>query len=79
MACDAAIRPFLNDTELGCEVDGEHRKHVGALRDYAYPGSVTTITWDEDDRRNFHGAWPGECYEPECKLPDGHRGNHAPW
>lgn len=81
--CDAAIRPFPNDTEVRCEVTENHaRIHEGALRDYAYPGSQTAIQWSEDDRRNFHGEWPGLCQHggwdaSTCVLPRGHRGNHA--
>jgi hypothetical protein len=85
--CDAAIRPFPNNTELNCEVEGSHRDHQAMLADYAFPGSRQLITWHEDDRRNFHGDWPGRCpYKAhplwddpgQCTLPDGHPGNHAP-
>ena len=77
MSCDAKIRPFTDLTELACEVelDGPHT-HSSTLRDYAYPGSASVITWFEDDRRNYHGEWPGACFN--CTLPVGHRGNHAP-
>lgn len=74
--CDAAIRPFTDDTELRCEQNGEHDMHMGTARDMAYPGSSTTITWHEGDRRNFHGDWPGVC-SVICMLPSGHKGNHA--
>lgn len=79
--CDAAIRPFPNDTEVRC--DGEHvgPYHGGDLLDYAYPGSKTRMTWDEYDRRTFHGEWPGPCDQRRraipCVLPRGHRGEHA--
>jgi len=87
-SCDAKIRPFPGPTELTCEVEleGAHT-HSSTLRDYAYPGSASEIHWMEDDRRNFHGDWPGRCVTvvgsgataaPSCVLPAGHRGNHAP-
>jgi len=80
MSCDAKIRPFPDDTELVCErPDSRHLVHDAVLRDYAYPGSLTVIDWFDDDRRCFHGDWPGICSTvPGCVLPDGHRGNHAP-
>ena len=79
MPCDAATRPFIpeNDTEIRCELDGDHDMHQSTLRDYAYPGSATAVKWHESDRRTFHGEWPGPCPE-NCTLPLGHRGNHAP-
>lgn len=82
--CDAAIRPFPNETEVRC--DGRHEspaeRHAGDVRDYAYPGSLTRLSWDESDRRNFHGAWPGPCTESLdghrwCRLPAGHHGVHV--
>lgn len=77
MICDARIRSMrpVNDTEIVCDEVGEHSAHKGALRDYAYPSSVTTVEWFEDDRRTFHGEWPGDC--SGCILPLGHSGNHA--
>lgn len=77
MSCDARIRPMVpvNDTEIVCLVDGEHARHEGELRDYAWPGSLTVVVWFEDDRRTFHGVWPGGC--PDCNLPLRHRGGHA--
>jgi hypothetical protein len=76
MNCDARIRPFPagNDTELICEVehDEEHTSHSSVLKDYAYPGASTRISWLENDRRNFHGEWPGKCIG--CVLPLSHRG-----
>lgn len=75
--CTARIRPLSNDTEIACALAGEHLEHEGTLRDYAYAGSATTVSWFEDDRRNFHGDWPGLC-PADCTLPAGHRGNHAP-
>lgn len=80
--CDAAIRLMLGAAEIRCERTQQkgHMFHRGALRDYAYPGSVTTIEWAETDRRNFHGDWPGPCVPAEgaCVLPSGHEGDHAP-
>ena len=72
--CDAKIRPFPTPTEVACEQAGEHDTHAGAIHDYAYPGSETTIRWLEGDRRNYHGEWPGAC--DRCILPLGHHGNH---
>lgn len=78
MTCDARIRPLPNDSEVACEVEHDITPglgHGGTLRDYAYPGSVTVVEWLEDDRRTFHGAWPGPCSDA-CSLPSGHRGRH---
>lgn len=76
--CPAKIRPFPNDTEVTCDQTTEgHRKHSGVIRDYAYPGSETILTWQDDDRRNFTGDWI-ECPDHGCTLPAGHRGDHAP-
>lgn len=63
MTCTARIRPFLDDTEVACELDDdeEHDAHTATLRDYAYPGSSTALVWHENDRRNFHDHWPGRC------------------
>lgn len=83
MSCDARIRPFPNSTEISCDgrcvrPDASGLRHGGALLDYAYPGSRTDITWAEDDRRTFHGAWPGACSAADgCTLPAGHRGRCA--
>jgi hypothetical protein len=93
--CDAKIRPFTDSTELRC--DGDHYpedgdpEHASTLRDYAFPGSATTIHWRESDRRNFRGEYPGRCdvatptwpdglpgETRPCVLPVGHRGGHAP-
>lgn len=82
-ACTAAIRPLPNDTELRCERTApEHLRHAAKLRDYAYPGSETLVSWDDADRRTYHGEWPGHCQHVDgkgpCTLPAGHRGRHAP-
>jgi hypothetical protein len=78
--CDARIRPFrpVNNVELICEKEGEHQEHSAVLRDYAYPGSQTWLNWYENDRRTFHGEWPGHCHLPSCILPVNHGGGHAP-
>jgi hypothetical protein len=73
--CEAKIRPMPNATEIQCGLTGEHDRHEGVLRDYAYPGSATKIVWDEDDRRTFRGDW-SPC-PLGCILPFGHRGRHA--
>jgi hypothetical protein len=76
--CDAAIRPMPDrEIEIHCGRVGLHDEHTGPLRDYAYPGSETAITWHEGDRRNFHLPWPGDCPQPTCPLPQGHWGRHA--
>lgn len=78
MACDAKIRPFPGPTELQCEHNDPHPEmvpHEATLRDYAYPGSETVVSWYENDRRTFRGDW-APC-SGTCILPAGHRGNHA--
>lgn len=78
MTCDAKIRPFPNTTEIICELGDVHGgMHESTLRDYAWPGSATTISWAEEDRRTFRGTWAA-CPRPGCELPARHRGNHAP-
>lgn len=77
MECPAKIRPFPNDTELACDkTDPDHDEHQGVLRDYARPGSQTTLIWQDSDRRNFTGQWM-ECSDRGCVLPVGHHGGHA--
>lgn len=77
--CGAKIRPMPNPTELECELDAKHinqdTRHKATLRDYAYTGSVSTVSWDEVDRRNFRGEWV-PCGFP-CTLPKDHHGRHA--
>lgn len=76
--CDAKIRPFPNPTELTCERDDPpHAEHHATLRDYAYPGSATVMTWFEDDRRTFRGEWAPCAGIALCVLPAGHRGEHV--
>jgi len=91
--CDAKIRPFTDDTELTCEcphvdeLDGSSEHH-STLRDYAFPGSATTIYafpgsattiyWAEDDRRNFRGEYPGRCDAATPTWPDGLPGETRP-
>lgn len=75
--CDAAMRLDHHDIELRCELERPHRDHQSVLRDYAIPGSVTLMTWHDQDRRCFYGDWPGACEEVEdCVLPKGHQGVH---
>lgn len=78
MPCEARFRPMrpVNDIEVVCmELSDRHHWHSGAIRDYAYQGSVTVMSWADDDRRSFDGAWPGDC--PNCILPLGHHGDHS--
>lgn len=76
--CDARIRPFrpINETELGCELVRGHVQHASTLRDYAYPGSKTTISWSDTDRRIFRSEF-AECPTDRCILPAEHRGAHT--
>lgn len=77
--CTAQIRPFTDDTTLQCEQEGDHSGfHEAVLRDYAYEGSATKISWQEEDRRTFRGLFiPCGDNDAPCMLPAGHRGNHA--
>lgn len=83
MECPAKIRPFSgNEIELVCESQHEQflDQHFGILRDYAYKGSQTIISWYEDDRRTYRGEWPGVCGKSTnifdtgrtCQLPKNH-------
>lgn len=74
--CDAKIRPFYDQTELVCEGGTHLSSHSATLRDMAYPGSVTTLCWQDDDRRNFRGDWkPCKAWTAQvCVLPGGHYG-----
>lgn len=79
--CDAKVRLFTDGTELTCEIDhpshyNQSSSHHATLYDYAYPGSETTIYWDENDRRNFRGEW-FPCESATCILPRGHHGAHT--
>lgn len=83
--CDRKIRPFVavptaSAVELECEVLTEpHDHHSATLKDYAYPGSKTIISWLETDRRNFTGGFR-QCRKQtfgQCCLPQGHRGECA--
>ena len=77
MSCEAHIRPFPDAVEIDCDLpDDGHAMHAGALRNYAYPGSVTKVEWARDDRRSFDGLWPGPCPETGCVLPAGHPRKH---
>lgn len=79
MTCDAKIRPFPNPTEVTCERDdGPHEEHSAVLRNYAYPGSETVLTWQESDRRTFRGLYiPCGDNDAPCPLPWKHRGEHV--
>lgn len=75
--CPAKIRPMTAQVEINCERKAHSDlQHRGTLRDFAYPGSATTITWMDTDRRNFTGEFI-ECPQLGCVLPWGHRGEHA--
>jgi hypothetical protein len=86
--CQFRIRPFPNPTQVECEKP-EHLpddpEHEATLRDYAYPGSQTKLTWMSGDRREFTGNFPGYCTNlgstggrQNCRLPAGHPGRCAP-
>lgn len=76
--CDAKIKLSDDMPFVQCDLESEkHSPHVGVLKDYAYPGSKTTIVWQESDRRNFRGKFT-ECDESTCLLPAGHNGDHVP-
>lgn len=86
MSCDWAIRPFTDRTEVRCEKDHPQgdQEHEGVVRDYAYPGSETKISWLAGDRREFEGNWPGFCMRlgstggrQNCTLPATHHGRCA--
>lgn len=68
MTCEWKIRPFSGDTELQCQATGPHSRHEANLRDFAYRGSQTLISWYPGDRREFRGDYPGKCPEA-CSLP----------
>lgn len=80
LTCNAKIRPFrpMNEIELACDLGESHSRHHGAtLRDYAYPGSETRITWADTDRRNFRGLFvPCGDNDAPCILPWKHGGRH---
>lgn len=79
LRCDAQIRPFPHQLELRCLLDVHlpaDVQHQAVLENYAYPGSRTTITWLDSDRRCSHGEWI-ECPQRGCGLPAGHRGDHV--
>ena len=79
--CPAKIRPFnpRDPLEVQCE-RGAHAAtmtHEGVIRDYAYKGSETKLSWDGGDRRNFFGKFQPCGFQKLCTLPLKHRGNHA--
>ncbi len=70
--CPFRMRPFPSFTVIDCTLPAGHdANHVGALRDYAYPGSITQVTWLHSDRRTFSGPFI-ECPTRGCILPAGH-------
>ena len=89
--CPWQIRPFPGETQVQCEKpDGHDRDpatllHESTLRDYAWPGSETKVTWVPGDRREFSGSFPGYCTQlgstggrQNCTLPAEHHGRCAP-
>lgn len=71
--CPCKIRPFPDDTEVTCSnTPGHIDRHRGWLIGRAGPGSVTEITWFDDDRRNFRGDWRQCVATKGCILPAGH-------
>lgn len=83
MKCSARIRPFADTPIYECILNQEdgHDFHQGEIRDMAYPGSLTLLSWHETDRRNFRGDWiPCDVHVPwqgSCTLPRNHTGSHA--
>lgn len=84
--CNAKIRPFPTRSliEVACEVNHdpalevEGLEHRAILRDHAFAGSRTEITWFEQDRRTYRGDYLGPCTNAlGCVLPAGHRGRCA--
>lgn len=74
--CRAKIRPMMAPIEIECSRGAmPHDEHKGVLRDYAWPGSETWITWLEGDRRTFRGDW-APCGDG-CVLPLNHQGRHT--
>lgn len=81
MDCPQRIRPLPDRlVELTCEGDHEadSTTHTSTLRDYAFPGSATKLSWLGDDRRSYTGEW-SPCPVRlaggfTCILPGGHRG-----
>jgi hypothetical protein len=77
--CDARVRPFrpFNELEVECRFTHPHPGlHEGVLRDYAYTGSMTVISWMASDRRSFRGEFH-PCVHDGCLLPLLHHGECA--
>lgn len=78
--CDAKIRPFPDEIEIQCMVEGDDHsefsnRHRGII-DFEGSGPPTELFWLEEDRRTFRGTWL-HCEAETCILPRGHRGEHA--
>lgn len=75
LGCDARIRPFrpAGEDEFPCEKPVHHvaESHEAIIRDRAYKGSETRLSWADDDRRTFRGEFK-PCTIPGCILPAGH-------
>lgn len=55
------------DGVIDCTEPHEGAEHATVM------SSGTRLTWFEDDRRCFHGEFPGACSKlATCPLPDGH-------
>jgi hypothetical protein len=67
------------DGRFSVTCEGQPQHHA-VIRDYAFKGSETVMTWEAGDRREFTGEHPGLCTGkvPGCTLHTGHHGRCAP-
>lgn len=79
MTCDAHLH--WGTIAVDCDLPADHgTEHGGTYLQ-------TRVTWQEGDRRNYHGDPPGPCDARGtgvgglpvnvCVLPRGHHGDHA--
>lgn len=69
----------MPDGRFSVDYTGTGPEHKAVLRDYAYPGSRTEVSWQAGDRREYTGPPPGSCGRLNgCVLPGGHHGKCAP-
>lgn len=62
---------------VDCDQPAGHRaEHSGDWHHHLHPTNTTRITWQDEDRRTFHGGFQ-PCPITGCVLPGGHRGDHA--